>query len=169
MSRADATARTLADRFHLNTPQVDLDKVAAELGVAMIRQPAETDVNGMLIRRENQDVIGLNDAHAQESQRFSLAHLIGHHQIHRRRDLLLDVANRYRLGNVPSVPTDREEAEANRFAAALLTPEPIVRRMVAEADFQTAGQLVELLAPRFGVSHSVMSYRLMALGIVMDH
>lgn len=169
MSRADVTARGLVDRFRLDTPPVDLDKLAGELGVMVVRQPAETDVNGMLIRRDGQDAIGLNDRHSHEAQRFALAHALGHHQIHARRDLIIDVANRYRLGKLGSVPTDREEMEANRFAAALLAPESIVRRMAAEADFQTGRQLVELLAPRFEMSHAAMSYRLMALGVVMDH
>lgn len=169
MSRADATARTLIDRFSLDAPLVDLDKLASELGVMVVRQAAEADVNAMLIRRDGQVAIGLNSTHPHEAQRFALAHAIGHHQIHARRDLILDVANRYQLGRVRSAPTDREEMEANRFAAALLAPEPIVRRMAAEADFQTARQLVELLAPRFEMSHGAMSYRLMALGIVMDH
>lgn len=169
MSRADATARALVDRFRLDTLPVDFDKLAGELGVMVVRQPTDTDVNAMLIRRDGTDAIGVNDTRSSEAQRFALAHALGHHQIHRRRDLVLDVANRYRLGNLPSVPTDREEVEANRFAAALLAPEAMVRRMAAEADFRTSRQLVELLAPRFEVSVSVMSFWLMAIGIVMDH
>lgn len=169
MSRADAAARALADRFHLDTVPIDVSKVAESLDLFVVRQPADPDVNGILISRSDQDAIGLNDSQPLEGQRFAMAHMIGHHQIHRRRELILDVTNRYRLGNLPSTPTDREEAEANRFAAALLAPEPIVRRMAADVDFQTARQLVEMLAHRFEVSHSVMSYRLMALGIVMDH
>lgn len=168
VSRADVTARALVERFALTTLPVDLDQVASELGLTVVRQPAETDVNGMLIRRGDQDVIGVNDHHPEEAQRFALAHLIGHHQIHQRRELILDVADRYRLGNMACVPLDREEAEANRFAVALLAPEPVVRRMAAEADFRTAQQLVDLLAPRFGMSHRVTGYWLMALGIVMD-
>jgi Zn-dependent peptidase ImmA (M78 family) len=169
VSRADVAARALIDRFNLDAPPVGLDKVAAELGVIVIRQPAEADVNAMLIRREGQDVIGLNGNHPHESQRFALAHALGHHQIHHRRDLILDVANRYRLGKLASVPTDREEVEANRFAAALLAPEAIVRRMATEVDFHTSRQLVELLAPRFEMTGGAMSYWLMALGIVMDY
>jgi Zn-dependent peptidase ImmA (M78 family) len=169
MSRADVAARALIDRFDLDAPPVDLDKVAAELGVIVVRKPVESTVNGMLMCRDDKVVVGLNEDRAPESQRFALAHLIGHHQIHRRRELLLDVVDRYSLGNLPSMPTDREEAEANRFAAALLAPESIVRKMAAEADFRTARQLVELLAPRFEVADGAMSYRLMMLGIVMDH
>lgn len=169
MTRADAAARTLVDRFHLDTFPVDLDKVADGLGVLVVRQQAEPDVNAMLIRRAEHDVIGVNSDHPVESQRFALAHMLGHHQIHRQRALLIDVTNRYSLGNLSSVPVDREEVDANRFAAALLAPEAVVRRMAAEADFRTGRQLVDLLAPRFEVSHAVMGFWLMALGIVMDY
>ena len=169
MSRADATARTLAARFNLDAPPMDVDKIASELGVIVVRKPVDSTVNGMLLQRDGKVVIGLNDSRTHESQRFALAHLTGHFQIHHRRELILDVTNRYSLGNLMSAPTDREEVEANRFAAALLAPEPIVRKMAAEADFQTGRQLVELLAPRFEMSHGAMSYRLIALGIIMDH
>jgi Zn-dependent peptidase ImmA (M78 family) len=169
MSRADVAARALIDRFGLDAPPVDLNKVAAELGMIVVRKAVESTVNGMLMCRDDKVVVGLNEDGTPESQRFTLAHLIGHHQIHRKRDLLLDVVDRYSLGNLSSMPTDREEAEANRFAAALLAPEPIVRRMAAEADFRTARQLVELLAPRFEMTGGAMSYWLMALGIVMDY
>jgi Zn-dependent peptidase ImmA (M78 family) len=169
MSRADVAARALIDRFGLDAPPVDLDKVATELGVIVVRKPVESTVNGMLMCRDNKVVVGLNEDRTPESRRFTLAHLLGHHQIHRRRELILDVVDRYGLGNLSSMPTDREEAEANRFASALLAPEPIVRRMAAEADFRTSRQLVELLAPRFEMTDGAMSYWLMALGIVMDH
>jgi Zn-dependent peptidase ImmA (M78 family) len=169
MSRADVAARALIDRFGLDAPPVDLNKVAAELGMIVVRKAVESTVNGRLMCRDDKVVVGLNEDRTPESQRFTLAHLIGHHQIHRKRDLLLDVVDRYSLGNLSSMPTDREEAEADRFAATLLAPEPIVRRMAAEADFRTARQLVELLAPRFEMTLGAMSYWLMALGIVMDH
>lgn len=169
MSRADVTARTLTDQYALGALPVDVDKVAGELGIIVARKPVDSDVTGMLLRRDGQTIIGLNQTLPAEAQRFALAHAIGHHQIHASRPLMLDVGNRYQHGRFASLPTDREEAEANRFAAALLVPEQVVRPMAAEADFRTAGQLVDLLAPRFQVSQMVMGCRLMALGIVMDH
>lgn len=168
MTRADTAARALIDCFRLDAPPVDVDKVATELGVVVVRRPSEVDVNGMLMRRDGQVVIGLNSGQSRESQRFALAHILGHHQMHRRRDLILDVTTRYSLGNVPSLPLDREEVEANRFAAALLAPEAVVRQMAAEADFRTSRQLVDLLAPRFEMTDGAMGYWLMALGIAMD-
>ena len=46
--------------------------------------------------------------------------------------------------------------------------EEAVRRMAQEADFNTAAQLVDLLAPRLDVSRAVVGYRLMGLGIILD-
>lgn len=168
MSRADATALSLIDRHCPGITPIDLDKLAEQLGLLIVRQPADTDVHALLIRRTGKDAVGLNDTRPEVEQRFALAHAIGHHQLHARRELIIDVANRYRLGRLPSAPTDREEAEANRFAAALLIPELAVRRMAAEADFTIGAQLVDLLAPRFEVTRMVMACRLVWLGIIQD-
>ena len=64
--------------------------------------------------------------------------------------------------------TDREEMEANRFAATLLAPELMVRRAAREAEFRTAQELVHLMAKRFEMSDMAMNYRLINLGIIVD-
>lgn len=168
MSRAEVAAREFVSEFNLTDLPVDPEKLANELGITVVREPSDGPLYGMLLRREGQPLIGLNQADPENSQRFALAHLIGHFKLHPRRDLLIDLPTRYSYGNLASMPTDREEAEANRFAGTLLMPEPVVRRMAAEADFDTAGHLVDLLAPRFEVSRAVMNYRLMSLGVILD-
>jgi len=168
VSRADVAAREFVAEFALADLPVDPEKVARELGATVARHPTDNDVSGMLLRRDGQLVIGLNANLGTAGERFALAHLVGHLKIHRRRELILDGMARHRHGNLLCMPTDREEAEANRFAGALLMPEGAVRRMAREADFDTAAQLVDLLAPRFEVSSAAMSYRLMSLGIILD-
>lgn len=167
MSRADVAARALLDQSDPGAP-IDLDKLAVDLGALVVRQEIDPEVSGMLLRREGQIVIGLNSQRTSVDQRFILAHLIGHLQMHRRRDLILDMPTRYRHGQLAALPTDREEAEANRFAGALLAPEPEVRRAAADAGCSTGAELVDVLADRFGLSCAVMGYRLMTLGVVMD-
>lgn len=168
MSRADAAARDLANEYGLTALPIDLEKVASGLGATVVPQPAPAELSGILLRRDGQPVLGLNaDAHPHR-QRFALAHLIGHLHLHRGREMILDTVARYRHGNLSSMPTDREEAEANRFAGALLAPEAIVRRMAAEADFDTPAQLVDLLAPRFEMTTTAMAYRLITLGVMVD-
>lgn len=168
MARADAEARKLVDDYALTTLPVDLEKAAAEMGATVVPQPCPVELSGMLLRREGQNIVGLNADFEPPRQRFALAHLLGHLHLHPRRELILDTAARYSHGTLASLPTDCEEAEANRFAAALLIPEAVVRRMAVEADARTAAQLLDLLTPRFEVTRTVMAARLMNLGIIAD-
>jgi Zn-dependent peptidase ImmA (M78 family) len=168
MARADAAARGLIDEYGLTSLPVDPERVATSLGATVVRQPGPVELSGMLLRRDGTVAIGLNSELAPARQRFALAHLVGHLHLHRGRPLILDTAARYSHPNLPSMPTDREEAEANRFAGALLAPEAVVRRMAQEAHFRTAAQLVDLLAPRFELTRAAMAYRLMSLGVIVD-
>lgn len=168
MSRADAEARNLFAEHGSSSLPVDPETAAQKLGAIVVRQSTPADLSGMLLRRDGQNVIGLNADLPDARQRFALAHLVGHLHLHRSRELILDTVARHSHGNLPSMPTDREEAEANRFAGALLAPEGIVRRMAAEADVATAAELVGLLAPRFGLTEAAMGYRLISLGIILD-
>lgn len=166
MARAEAAARDLLDEHQLTALPIDPEKVAAGLGAVVIRQPGPVELSGMLLRRDGQDVIGVRAELDAPRQRFAVAHLVGHLHLHGRRELILDTASRYSHPNLPSMSTDREEAEANRFAVALLAPEGIVRRMAAEADARTAEQLLDLLTPCFEVTRTVMAARLLSLGII---
>ncbi|MGW0920045.1 ImmA/IrrE family metallo-endopeptidase [Streptomyces sp. NPDC002755] len=168
MARGEARARELTGGYGASDLPVDPEQVARDLDALVVRQSTDSDVIGMLLRRDGHTIIGLNDRLPSERQRFALAHLAGHLHLHRRREILIDVVDRFSRGIVPSLPLDREEAEANRFAAELLAPEAAVRAMAADADFRTAVHLVELLAPRFGIAQPAMAARLMGLGIILD-
>lgn len=169
MARADAAAKALLAQFGVDEPPVDPGQLAEKLGVLVVPQQMTDDVSGMLLRRDEQKVIGVNQAHAEVRRRFTVAHELGHLLLHRGRPLILDTQTRVNLRDtVSSKATDREEIEANRFAAALLAPESMVRREVRQAQFQTVEDLVERLADRFGMSHTAMNFRLMNLGIISD-
>ncbi|MFG2351503.1 ImmA/IrrE family metallo-endopeptidase [Streptomyces phaeochromogenes] len=169
MARADTAAKALLAQFGVDEPPVDPGQLAEKLGVLVVPQEMTDDVSGMLLRRGEQKVIGVNQAHVEARQRFTVAHELGHLLLHRGRPLILDTQTRVNLRDtVSSKATDREEIEANRFAAALLAPEVMVRREVRQAQFQTVEDLVERLADRFGVSHTAMNFRLMNLGIISD-
>ncbi|MEU1099031.1 ImmA/IrrE family metallo-endopeptidase [Streptomyces sp. NPDC005877] len=171
MSKADIAARGLADEYELNQFPVDVERVAEGLGIIVVRQEGPEDLSGMLLRRDGQVAIGLNPAHPATRQRFALAHLIGHHQLHPRRDLILDTDQRItyeadRIG-LACLPLDREEADANRFAAMLLAPPSAVRNAVHATPYGTAEELLRALAGQFGLSHATMGYWLIALGMIV--
>jgi DNA helicase II / ATP-dependent DNA helicase PcrA len=123
-------------------------------------------------------LIEVNQTDPPESQRFTLAHELGHHILHREvmekifQDYRLELAEnlhlhpviagdqreRSKLINKRARDTDlarlKREAEANLFAVELLVPLEILIPLVQQ--HLTPDQLAE----RFKVSHAVMRYRL---------
>jgi Zn-dependent peptidase ImmA (M78 family) len=169
MARSDAAARTLLTQFGIDEAPIDPRLIAEKLGVLVVPQDMPDDVSGMLMRRGDEQVIGVNQKHHDYRQRFTVAHELGHLKLHRGRPLILDTDTRVNFRDtVSSMATDREEMEANRFAAALLAPEAMVRRAAREAEFRTAKQLVHLMARHFDMSEMTMNYRLINLGIIAD-
>lgn len=169
MARSDAAAKALLVQLGIDQAPIDPVLIAEKLGVLVVPQDMPDDVSGMLMRREDEQVIGVNQQHHERRQRFTVAHELGHLRLHRGRPLILDTDTRVNFRDtVSSMATDREEMEANRFAAALLAPEAMVRRAAREADFSTAKQLVSLMARHFDMSEMAMNYRLINLGIIAD-
>jgi Zn-dependent peptidase ImmA (M78 family) len=147
---------------------IAVEAIAGARSVEVVKQRfPDGDVSGMLLREPEHVVIGVNSAHGVGRQRFTIAHELGHLELHRGRRLILDVPVRvdYR-DRTSSLATDREEIEANRFAAALLMPEAMVISAAREADARVLEDLVPLLAKRFQVSIEAMSYRLINLGLI---
>jgi Zn-dependent peptidase ImmA (M78 family) len=167
MSRvSDAVRELLATTGTAKTP-VDVNDIAEYLGLILVHTDLPDDVSGMLIRDGDNNTVGINKSHHIHRQRFTLAHEIGHFQLHRGRPLIVDSPVRVNLRDRTSgMATDREEIEANMFAAELLMPTELVfdaasrTRHVDMADFQ------KLLAEKFKVSPDAMGYRLVNLGIV---
>ncbi|GAA1153201.1 ImmA/IrrE family metallo-endopeptidase [Streptomyces hebeiensis] len=167
MAKADIVARALLREFRIDEPPVDPFELARELDVLVVPQRMDDDVSGMLLRKDGSCVVGVNETHSRERQRFTVAHELGHLRLHEGRPLILDTDARVNYRNsLSSMATDREEIDANRFAAALLAPEEMVRRAAQRISFRTTDDLVRVLAKQFVLSEMAMTYRLMNLGIV---
>ncbi|MFD7094191.1 ImmA/IrrE family metallo-endopeptidase [Streptomyces xanthophaeus] len=167
MAKADIAARALLREFRIEEPPINPCDLARELDILVVPQRMDDDVSGMLLRKDGSCVIGVNKAHSRERQRFTVAHELGHLRLHEGRPLILDTDARVNYRNsVSSMATDREEIDANRFAAALLAPEEMVRRAAQRISFRTTDDLVRALAQQFLLSEMAMTYRLMNLGIV---
>lgn len=166
MTRADKVARDLQEQFSSEEPSIDPERIATELGVTVIRHEADERISGMLLRQKDRDVIGVNSTKPEAMQRFILAHVLGHHQLHRARPTLLDAQDAHAYGDLPCFPLDREEVQANQFAATLLMPEGAVRRLVVSKSCEGAERLISRVSDQFRVSPAVAGHRLIALGIL---
>ena len=84
--------------------------------------------------------------------------------------MIVDKLVRVNLRRTSTVATEKEEREANQFAAELLMPEEPVRRQVEELvgrrSLVSDRWLVAELARHFNVSGQAMEYRLVNLKVL---
>jgi Zn-dependent peptidase ImmA (M78 family) len=168
--RAELAATRLLTAAHIKRLPVDVEALADLLDIAVVRRRFDDgEVSGMLFRGGSRDVIGVNSTHADVRQRFTIAHELGHHALHPGRELILDVPVRVNYRDrTSSMATDREEIEANAFAAALLMPERMVREQLDRQPEDTRkdpDSTAEALAEIFHVSPAALGFRLINLGL----
>ena len=130
----------------------------------------------MAVIEDDVALIGVNALHHPNRQRFTMAHELGHHIMHR--DHLVGTVHvdkgfavflggqRAMLRDEKSADgTDKLEIQANAFASELLIPSFLIEKQV---DFSTFGledvSQLNALAKRFKVSPQAMQYRLLAYG-----
>ena len=129
---------------------------------------AGSTLSGLLFPVERRIYVNAVEAQRSPGRRnFTIAHELGHWHLHRTagtahtRFCRTDEVG----GDARAVhDTARIEREANRFAAALLMPEALVRAHAEELRLN-----VNLLAERFGVSGLAMQVRLESLGLLPDY
>jgi Zn-dependent peptidase ImmA (M78 family) len=169
VTKAEALARQTLAAAGVTAPPVPVDELARAQGATLSFEPFRGGISGMLFRDEHRKVIGVNASHARTRQRFTIAHELGHLLLHESRAMIVDT-HVYRRDEVSSMGTEREEREANRFAAELLMPADLIiaeaEALVDEQPSVTARRLVEQLAVRFDVSAQAMEIRLGNLGIL---
>jgi len=170
MAKPEDAARTLLLSAGIDGPPTPVERLVRESGVSLVFQPFEGNISGMLYRDGERRVIGINSAHAAVRQRFSIAHELGHLELHPGRPVILDHVVRMDFRDQrSSTATDRQEIEANRFAAELLMPRDWVMReatrRTGRAREVRGDDLVQDLADEFDVSQQAMEYRLANLGL----
>lgn len=165
--RASKAAREVLRRTGITKPPIPIERIARHLGVEVRREPFEGDLSGMLFREGGRAIVGVNSLHPRSRQRFTIAHEIGHLELHDREGIHLDrkfPIVRQRDG-LSSLAIDPEEIEANGFAAELLMPAFMLEDDIEEADpFYEDDELTGWLADRYDVSLQAMAIRLGNLG-----
>ena len=133
--------------------------LAKVLGVSVVASTLPAGISGEIRPvpgRNGEFFIKVNRHDSPRRQRFTVAHELGHFLLHRdqiRDGIRDDVLYRSNL-------SDRREAEANRIAADLLMPEPLMREWIEQARILQVEDTVAYLAERFDVSESAMKIRL---------
>jgi hypothetical protein len=140
-----------------NEAPVDVVALASDLGLNVWSSSLPESVSGKIFRDalnggKSGFSIVVNSKHAHTRQRFTVAHEIAHFLLHRdvleSGELVENSLYRDGLGGM-------KESAANRFAADLLMPQPLVRKLIASGIRQP-----EMLANRLMVSPAAMRIRL---------
>lgn len=165
---AEESATEVLREAGVHALPVPIEAIARRLGVDLTYEAYEGDVSGMIYRYDDHAVIGVNSSHAPTRQRFTVAHEIGHYVMHAGQPMFVDrFATRVNWRNGDS---NKEEIEANQFAAELLMPRELVTREVERALTKRrtidAQMLAAELARLFDVSQQAMEYRLANLGVL---
>jgi Zn-dependent peptidase ImmA (M78 family) len=139
---------------------VKLGQLAKALGVSIKISSMRTGISGQISREDGEYVIRVNRNEARERQRFTISHELAHFLLHRNvidsspsgiTDTVL-----YRSGE-----PERIEFEANRLAAEIVMPMPLIKREL-EVNFGgiVTEATIEALAARFEVSKAAMEIKL---------
>jgi Zn-dependent peptidase ImmA (M78 family) len=156
-------AAEVLEEAGVTTKPVPVEVIAQQKGIALRYMPLDESLSGMIFMQYGVPTVVVNSLHHANRRRFSVAHELGHYELHMAAigsDVHVDKRFLARDAN-SSTGFDAKEIEANRFAAELLVPramlvEELHGRMV---DLEADDELLGELADKFGVSKQMMSIR----------
>ena len=164
LEKIELAAEQVLNQLNLNVIPVPVEEVASKLNIKIGREPSE-DFSGLLIRKDGNALIGVNNNESNVRQRFTIAHELGHYFLHPKQDSFVD----YRDNNTNKREMMRtpRERQANAFAAALLMPRSKLVKDV-KAVFKQGVDVDDIseLAQKYEVSDEAMKYRLMNLHLI---
>jgi Zn-dependent peptidase ImmA (M78 family) len=137
------------------------------MGVQVRYSPFDDDLSGMIYIKDGIPIIGVNSLHHPHRQRFTIAHELGHLELHREMitsKVHVDKDFPVLMRDPKSATgTEKLEIEANQFAAELLMPEALIKQALESKPFDIDDDSpIEELAKKFRVSRQALEYRIRA-------
>ncbi len=160
-----ARAQELLARLAIKSLPTPLEKIAKGLGALIRFAPFDDELSGMVYVKDGVPIIGINSLHHPNRQRFSIAHELGHLELHRSMiSAAVHVDKEFpalmRDAN-SATGTEKIEIEANQFAAELLMPRAKIDEVLAGRQFDIDDDgPIEELAKKFRVSKQALEYRI---------
>jgi Zn-dependent peptidase ImmA (M78 family) len=164
---------SLLDRHGVKAAPVPIEKIARAHEIELKAERVDDDLSGFLLRAKGsrRAIIGVNDNHHPNRQRFTIAHELGHYLLHEGEAVHLDQSRSGFTMNFrdqeSATGEDDAEREANLFAAELLMPAGFLQKDVQGKDLDLLDvddQFLGELAKRYKVSVQALTFRLANLG-----
>ncbi len=153
-NKAQGLAESIIEKFDISEPIIPIYDIADSEGLSVKIIPMPETLKGVSgFLDPDKKIIYVNVEDAPSRQNFTVAHELGHY-------LLKHDPSQYQvLLRFPELNgKEPQEKEANCFAANLLVPESMLKKIIKKYDIkeEDAG----LLAQVFGVSKDVIRFRL---------
>jgi Zn-dependent peptidase ImmA (M78 family) len=149
---------------------LNIEEVVKSMGITVKPFDLGDDVSGLLAIENGKAVIGINQNESRVRRRFTIAHELGHYELHRdKSNLFVDSQFKiYRGNNSNNTPQKQIlEQEANSFAASILMPENLVKTEVKKIAFDLGNEdAIKILSKKFDVSSTAMYIRLSNLNLL---
>ena len=159
---AAKAAQKLLSAHSSDVERVPVRAIARAAGCVVKLTPLDDDLSGMAFLKDGMRAIVVNSLHHPNRQRFTIAHELGHRQLHLpmlHEGVHVDKAI-YRRDQHASKGVEPYEMEANHFAAELLMPKKVLLQHVgSDFDLQDDQKLAALAAV-LGVSTAALSFRI---------
>ena len=158
-------AEALLARLAVKSPPTPVEKIAKALGAEVRFAPFDNELSGMVYVKDGVPIIGVNSLHHPNRQRYTIAHELGHLELHRQ----LITSEVHVDKNFPVLMRDPKSAsgtelleiQANKFAAELLMPRLLIEQAFGKKEFDIDDDgPIEELAKRFRVSKQALEYRI---------
>jgi Zn-dependent peptidase ImmA (M78 family) len=162
--------KVLKDLNITSPEEINLNKLCNFYGVQLEYKRLENNISGFYVVKNDRPYIVCNQNDSVKRQRFTIAHELGHHFLHKDTPLFVNKkgglsSQIYHRNEESSTGEIRKEREANAFAAALLMPENLIEDQVFNCENTIdIDDLINDLAEKFDVSTQAMSFRLANLG-----
>ncbi len=157
-------AQRLLTEHAVTALPVQVEKIAKNRGIAVRFSPLDQELSGMALIKDGVSVIGVNALHHPNRQRFTIAHELGHHIMHRELiDGTVHIDKGFTLwrDNVAAQGTDLVEMQANAFASELLMPKQFIGQIDGIENLDIDDEVgMKALAKRFRVSVTALQNRL---------
>ena len=164
----EKAARCVLSRESVDRWPVKVDRIAKRAGIKVQYSPLDNELSGMAFYKDDFAVIGVNARHHVRRQRFTIAHEIGHFELHNdvlRKGMHIDkVITMLNRDPRSAAGTISMEIQANQFAAELIMPKALVLLYMDEKGFDYGcvpdDEVMESMARAFNVSTTAMTYRI---------
>lgn len=161
-------AQAVLAKLGIKSLPVNVEKVAKELGAQVRFSPFDDELSGMIHIKNGVPIIGVNSLHHPNRQRFTIAHELGHFELHKEiitSSIHVDKEFPRLMRDATSAKgEERIEIQANQFAAELLMPKALIERELVGKQFDIEDDApLEEIAKKFRVSKQALQLRIQSI------